>query len=412
MNKKVLILGNSAKEYALAKKLSENCQVFVAPGNSAISEFATIVDIRDNSTRDLLEFCVENNVDMVIPVSDASIKSDISDVFARHNISVFSGVYESKDVLLDKISAKRLLYKLKIPTPRFGIFDKQAMAVEYIKKLSIPFVVKSNVPSSAVILNSLKSNDNILDYIFAQKNGKIIVEDYIYGQAFTFYSITDGYKALPFASSLINKGSLEGEGGQLTSGLGACSPNYKLSLEQENYLMDDVIYPTIEYLQNYASPYLGILGVNGILSSDGTITILGYQPFLQDCDCAGILENLNVNTIDLFNSCIIGSFSDEIDEILTKNMYSVSVVLSCKHTNNVENILTGIENLDDNIMQSFYSSVSKNKYFEYEVQQGQNLVLTSMASTVTSAAKSVYENIKHINYRGMNYRKDICININ
>ena len=174
MNKKVLILGNSAKEYALAKKLSENCQVFVAPGNSAISEFATIVDIRDNSTRDLLEFCVENNVDMVIPVSDASIKSDISDVFARHNISVFSGVYESKDVLLDKISAKRLLYKLKIPTPRFGIFDKQAMAVEYIKKLSIPFVVKSNVPSSAVILNSLKSNDNILDYIFAQKNGKII----------------------------------------------------------------------------------------------------------------------------------------------------------------------------------------------------------------------------------------------
>ena len=63
-------------------------------------------------------------------------------------------------------------------------------------------------------------------------------------------------------------------------------------------------------------------------------------------------------------------------------------------------------------MQSFYSSVSKNKYFEYEVQQGQNLVLTSMASTVTSAAKSVYENIKHINYRGINYRKDICININ
>ena len=39
--KKILIVGNSAKEFALVKKFnSYDCDVFVAPGNSAIKEIA------------------------------------------------------------------------------------------------------------------------------------------------------------------------------------------------------------------------------------------------------------------------------------------------------------------------------------------------------------------------------------
>ena len=44
MSKKILIIGNSAKEYALAKKLSENNEVYVAPGSPSIKDFATCVD--------------------------------------------------------------------------------------------------------------------------------------------------------------------------------------------------------------------------------------------------------------------------------------------------------------------------------------------------------------------------------
>ena len=175
--------------------------------------------------------------------------------------------------------------------------------------------------------------------------------------------------------------------------------------------MNDVVYPTIEYLQKNGTPYLGILGINGILASDGTITILGFQGFLQDCDCAGVLELLDTDLYELFNSCIIGSFSDEIDYIPTKNLYATSVILSCKHTNNTENVITGIDEIDDNILTSFYSSIIKNKYFEYEVQQGLNIAITAVARTSSSATKLVYKNIKLMNFRGMNYRKDICKNI-
>ena len=129
-----------------------------------------------------------------------------------------------------------------------------------------------------------------MESIFQEKNRKVIIEDYIYGTPFSFYTLTDGYKALPFGSSLTYKHSLEGNGGQLTNGMGCCSPNYKLSLEQEYYLMDNVIYPTLDYLQISGNAYLGILGVNGILTEMGDVYILGWQSFMQDCDAAAILN--------------------------------------------------------------------------------------------------------------------------
>ena len=66
-----------------------------------------------------------------------------------------------------------MLYKLNIPTPKFGIFEKQNIAVDYIKNLKTPFVIKTNERSSAVVLTSQKSAKIILDSGFAQKNQKL-----------------------------------------------------------------------------------------------------------------------------------------------------------------------------------------------------------------------------------------------
>ena len=70
--KKILILGNSANAYSLAKKLSENNEIFAASGSNGMKEFAQCVDIRESSVNELLDFALENGIDMVIPVSQAS----------------------------------------------------------------------------------------------------------------------------------------------------------------------------------------------------------------------------------------------------------------------------------------------------------------------------------------------------
>ena len=173
------------------------------------------------------------------------------------------------------------------------------MALDYIKNLKTPFVIKTNEPSSAIVLTSSNTAKNILETYFSKKNQRVIIEDYVWGTPFSFYAITDGYNALPIGSSLIYRHSLEGDGGQITTGMGACSPNYKLSIENEHFLMEEVINQVLEYLESGGNTYLGILGVNGIICPDGTLQILGFQTFLQDCDCTAILELLDTDIIKL-----------------------------------------------------------------------------------------------------------------
>ena len=408
MNKKILIIGNSAKEYALAKKMSENNEVYVAPGSDTMREFVTCVDIREDSVTELLEYVMENGIDLTIPCAQAAIASNIAEVFTKNNQAVFAPSADSAKLVLDKALMKKVLYKLRIPTPKFGIFEKPNMVMDYIKNLKNPFVLKTNEPSSAVVLTSPLAAKTIVDSAFAGKVQKTVIEDYVWGTPFSFYTVTDGYKALPLGSAIVYKHSLEGEGGQLTSGMGACAPNYKLSIENEYFLMDNVIYPTLDYLEIDGNPYVGILGIEGILTEDGRMQILGYRSFMQDCDCQAILNLVDTDLYKLFESCVIGSFSDEVEFIPQKEGSSTTLVLVCKNKNNVQNAIKGLDDLDETLDIAFYPAISKNRYLEYEAQNGPVMVLTAQGFTVASSTARVYAEVENIRFEGLSYRKDIC----
>ncbi len=408
MKKKVFIVGNSLSAVVLAQKLSKQCEVYITSYSDLWKDFAECVDIRETNSAELLDFVMENGIDMTIVTSQLAIKNDIANLFLNNKQAIFAPTAFASSIATDKVKAKKTLYKLRIQTPKFGIFDKQNMANDYLKNQKTPFVIKTNEIASSVIITSAQTAKNIVDSVFIDKNKKIIIEDYVYGTPFSFYAITDGYKALPIGSSIIYKHSLEGDGGQLTEGMGACSPNYRLSLEQEYFIMDNVIYPTIEYLESENAPYLGIIGVNGIISNDGVISILGWLPFLQDCDAASVLEIIDENLYKLFDSCILGSFSDEVESITLKDAYAVSLVLKNKNKTNIENVITGIENLEEDTLFCLYPTVKKNKYLEYEAETGNVATLTCVANSVARASEKVYSEANEINFNGIFYRKDIC----
>ena len=408
MNKKILIIGNSASVYALAKKISGNNEVFVAPGSDTIKEFATCVDIREDSTSELLEFVLENSIDFTIPVSLKALNTNIVELFNNNEQSIFAPSMNTSNIIFDKTIMKKVLYKLRIPTPKFGIFEKQNMAFDYIKNLKSPFVIKTNEPASATILTSQKTAKTILDSYFAKKNQKVLVEDYAWGTPFALYVVTDGYKALPIGSSILYKHSLEGDGGQLTSGMGACVPNYKISLDNEYFIMDNVVYPLLEYFEQSGNTYLGVLSVQGILSENGSIQILGFEPFMQDADCSAILELLEINFINLVEACILGSFSDEFEYIAQKDLSATSLVLVSKNKDADAGSIKGLEALDDDIQIAYYPTVKKNRYLEFEAQKGSVMVLTAFGRTITSSTQKVYEEASNIEFKGLFYRKDIC----
>lgn len=408
MNKKILIIGNSAAAYALAYNLSKSNNIFILPGNDTTTEFATNVDIREDSTYEILDFVMENDIELTIPISLKALNTNICEIFTRNNLEIFAPSSNISNVLFNKANLKKLLYKLKIPTPKFGIFEKQNIAQDYIKNFNSPFVFKTNEPSSATLVTTPALGKKLLNTYFTKQGQKIIIENYINGTNFTIYFITDGFKAIQIGSSLVYKHALNGNGGQLTSGMGACTPNYKITLNQEKYITNNIVYPLLNYFEKNFEPYLGIIGIQGIITPENEIQVISVEPFMQSTDCAAILEILDANLINLIKSCIIGSFSDEAINIPTKNIAGTSVTIFNSNKENSNNIITGLNNIDEDILLSFNPKVRKNKYLEFEAEQGEVVIITGFGRTASTATKKVYENIQDLSFKGLRYRTDIC----
>ena len=106
---------------------------------------------------------MENEIDLTIPCTKKSISAKITDFFESNNLTIFGPTSKSSEFILNKATLKKTLYKLRIPTPKFGIFEKQNMAVDYIKNFKSPFVIKTNDSGSAVIITSQKTAKNVAE---------------------------------------------------------------------------------------------------------------------------------------------------------------------------------------------------------------------------------------------------------
>lgn len=404
--KKVLIVGSSAKDYALVQKFKNyDCDIVVAPGNSTIKEIAECVDIREENVQELLEYALENAVDLTIASSETAIKNDISGIFQSNNQLIFAPGAKSANIAVSRSAGKKFLYKLRIPTPRFGIFDKLSLAVDYLKNAPMPQVIRADKTIEGrdrLVCTTFTSSKTFVEDLFCKNEEKVVLEDYVFGHEFTLYAITDGYSAIPLTSVANYKFMENGDGGILTTGIGAFTPDYKISKDIENAVMKNVINNVLKALEQQGCPYLGIIGVDCVLKDDGKFVTLDFKPFLSDHDAQAVLSLIDENLLTLFEACAIGSFADDYETISISDNSSVSCVISSRTSGKV------IENLDLVDSDITHFSVRKNQYLEYETIEGKTLVLTKTAKTLSRARKQLYEDVELINFDGKKYRSDIC----
>lgn len=409
--KKILIVGASAKEYALAKKflsLAEVEKVYAAPGNIAMNEFCEVVDIREDSIAELLEFAVENAIDLTVASSEIAIKKDIATVFNNNGQMIFAPTASSANMAISKSTGKKFLYKLHLPTPRFGIFEKPALALDYIKTCNLPIVIRTDESSNKADRQVCATANNagiFIDDLFLSNEKKVLLEDYVYGHEFIYYVITDGYNAIPLTSCANYKFMLDGEGGLLTPGMGSFCPDYKLPFEVNNRLLNNVVKPVLNSLEKRGTPYLGILGIEGVLTEDNKFVILEFKSFLQDHDAQAVLNLVNENLFTLFQACAVGSFGDDYSSLNISENSSVSCVLSSGKLSGVA--IEGLGLVDEDIDINHFNT-TKNTDGESLTAGGRAIVLTKSASTLSRARELLYDNVDVIKFSGKKYRKDIC----
>lgn len=412
---KILIIGSGAKEYSLAKLVSqyeETELVFVAPGNQAISEFANCIDIKADNISELVDFATANNIDLVIPCSETAILNGVTEKFNEAGLMICAPTAEAARIAASKSISKKFMYKTKIPTPKFGIFDRENVAVDYARKAKYPLIIKTDSHEhgeNVFVCDTFTIAKRIINDLFSANKKKIIIEDFVAGQEFSYYVITDGYNAMPICSVVPYKYVLEGNGGAITSGLGAYAPFYMINRDIESKIFKTIVYPTLDELAKNGNQYVGILGIDIILDRNGNLNVIEFNPFFKEPDAQCIFELLSENICNLMKATVMGTLVDEYKEIQNIPAYSASVVLSSgnyplegKYGHTIEGLDTASE-----FGEISHFNTIINKDGNYLTAGGRTLVVTATASTLEKAAKSVYESVEEISFEGIKYRKDI-----
>lgn len=365
---RILIVGSDANAYTIAKKMSELNQVdlvFVAPGNDNIKEFATSIDIQDNNIEELLDFAQANEINLTIVTSEKAIMNSIANVFNKQNMNIFAPTSDAARIALSRSSSKKTLYKLRIQTPKFGIFDRENLAIDYARKSKYPIIVKNDVhleKDNGVFCNTFPKAKLAIEKLFEDFNKKILIEDYVSADQVSFYVITDGYTALPIGRVCNGRNYNENFYRNYNSIDASYSPDHYISNELESKIMTRVVYPFIDEISKHSSPYVGILGID-LLINGNNFQVSDFRAFFDSLDLQSVLPLIKDNLYDLFFAATFGSLSDEYTKINFSDLSSIS--LEIKNSSIIEK--------------------EPEEHIKISYSNNDKVILTSLGATLNSA---------------------------
>lgn len=411
---RILVVGSSAKEHAIIWKLFQGEsveEVFCAPGNIGTEEFATNIDIRPYEVQKLLAFAKENQITLTIASSKVALDAGIVDIFQKEGLLIFGPTKNAMRPIMNRSFSKKFFHKYKIPTPKFGVFEKESQAVEYARSAKYPLLLK--LDTSTPDVNTFKAETftqakGYIERIFANLNKKVILEEFKEGKEITLPVLTDGYNAMPLPSCVLYKTMLEGNGGTYTNGIGAYA-TAPIDSEMESIIANTIVFPTIDGLAADKMPYVGVLTFRLNLLKNGEILVTELDSEIGNIETQTVMPLIKEDLARVYYSCAIGALGDDYQHIEFEEAACASIMMTqAPYPAEFEkgNVIEIEEDLDEDLL-VFYNKVKKNKYFEKIVDGGQVLSLSATGLTLSLAVQKLYSACDCVQFEGKKYRKDI-----
>lgn len=413
MKRQILVIGSGGREHAICKKLTESKyqpHVYCAKGNAGmVLDGIELVDISENNHQGLIDFCQKKLIDWVIIGPELPLLNGLVDEMKKNHIKVFGPTKQAAMIEGSKDFAKQLMSKYDIPTAIYESFTHYDEALNYIKKQSLPIVIKADglaAGKGVVIAQSLEEADKALKEFllvnpFNSKKPKVVVEEFLIGKEFSLLSFVNQTGIYPMEAAKDHKAIYDGDKGPNTGGMGAYSPVSYVTKEVKEQVIEEIIKPTVEGMKQENLPFEGVLYTGLILTTDGP-KVIEYNARFGDPETQVLLERLESDLVDVIESLL----AQEVPSIKWKiEGVTLGVVVSAKGY--PETYETGIPlpNMEKEL-NILYSGV-KSEEKELVSNGGRIFLACGEGDTLSLASQKVYEYLEKCELNHFYYRKDI-----
>jgi phosphoribosylamine---glycine ligase len=418
----ILLVGSGGREHTLAWKLKQSplCDaLFIAPGNAGTSECGTNLDIRITEFEALAKAAADNNVDMLIVGPEEPLVKGITDFFkageATKHIHIIGPSAEASQLEGSKAFAKSFMERHGVPTAAYKKFTVETYAegVEYIKKHSLPVVLKADglAAGKGVLicqsyLEALAEFElMIMRAKFGDAGKKVVVEEFLQGIEVSVFVLTDGkdYVMLPEAKDYKRIG--EGDKGLNTGGMGAVSPLPFFDETLKAKIVSTIVEPTIKGLQEDNLDYKGFVFI-GLMINEGEPYVIEYNCRMGDPETEVVIPRLKNDLVELLLATAeqrLGSVQIETDERTAVAVVAVSGGYPGQHETG--KVILGLETVLPGSL--LFHAGTKADNGDILTNGGRVIVATSIADNVTDASEQSVYQLSQLHFEDINFRTDI-----
>ncbi len=335
---KVLIVGSGGREHAIAAgvaKSSKVDEIFCAPGNAGIAEFAKCVEIGAMEFEKLVSFAKKEKIDLVVVGMDDPLVGGLVDLLEAEGIRTFGPRKNAAILEGSKAFSKNLMKKYNIPTAAYETFTDSEKAIQYLETAKFPIVLKADglaLGKGVLICNTLEeAKDGVkslmLDKKFGAAGNEIVIEEFMTGREVSVLSFVDGKTIKTMTSAQDHKRAGDGDTGLNTGGMGTFSPSPFYTKEVEAFCKQHIYQATVDALRAEGREFKGVIFFGLMLTEEGP-KVLEYNARFGDPEAQVVLPRMKSDLVEVMEACIDGTL-DQVDLQFEDNA-AVCVVLASK----------------------------------------------------------------------------------
>ncbi len=416
---KALLVGNGAREHAIAWKLlcdDPSLELTCISGNAGLSELAQCVPLKADDIRGLSSFAKRAGIDLTIVGPEVSLAAGIVDMFREAGHAIFGPTQAAAEIETSKRFAKSLMTEVGIPTAKAAYFSNADDALRAAAAMGSPLVVKASglaAGKGVVIARSHEEAESAInmmlrDCVFGAAGSEILLEDFMVGEELSIFAITDGTNFLPMIPAQDHKRLLDGDIGPNTGGMGAYTPVSIATPEMVGRISDTVFEPTLSAMRKAGRPFTGLLYA-GLMLTDRGPRVVEFNCRFGDPETEAILPLMKSSLLDLIKTVASGDSLAGSPPIEWENKFALTTVLASHGY--PDNPRTG-----DSIrmppvphgVHVFHGSTERDKESEQLITSGGRvLAVTGIGATIAEAAKASQCYAEKISFDGRQFRRDI-----
>lgn len=417
---KVMVIGGGGREHALAWKAAQSplvTQVFVAPGNAgtALESNLQNVAIAADDVDALLAFAQQEQIGLTIVGPEAPLAKGVVDQFRAAGLAIFGPTRAAAQLESSKAFAKDFLARHRIPTAAYQNFTEIEAAKDYVRRLGTPIVIKADglAAGKGVIIAQTEAeafaaiDDMLSGNKFGDAGSRVVIEEFLTGEEASFIVMVDGQHALAFASSQDHKARDNADKGPNTGGMGAYSPAPVVTAEVHDWVMQQVIYPTVRGMAAEGNVFTGFLYAGLMIAPDGSAKVLEFNCRFGDPETQPIMLRLQSDLVALCQAAVDGKL-DEM-QLEFSPQAAVGVVLAAggyPDTYAKGKVIGGLEQAALLPGKVFHAGTEL-KDGQVLTNGGRVLCATALGETVTAAQQAAYTLAAAISWEQLYYRTDI-----